>query len=109
MCCPTCLPNEFSSSCQKALDEYQTDRQQMIEKYGSLPCKVDEDCVLVAESNRCHEGCLLSFPKATASFFSQNQHTLDMQCSLCPMPTIPPCVSSVALCSNGQCVLGVPR
>jgi hypothetical protein len=85
-------------------------RQQLVDKYNSVGCMRDEDCVLVTESNRCAFGCGLVFPVSLAKGAQSNLDVVgDMACATCPMPFVPPCVPVVALCSNGHCTTGGPR
>lgn len=106
-CCPSCVAGPVTMACQMARDQYTMYRQSLIEKYRSTGCRTDKDCVLVPEANHCSQGCPLAFPLALASSAKANLNDLP-QCADCPAPPIPPCVATVALCSNGQCTEGSP-
>jgi hypothetical protein len=102
-CCPVCVPG-YSQACNTAEANYSRDRQQYIQKYNSVPCNHDSDCLLVSEANSCVSNCGTALPVLTAMSFLGNISSDAMACNAaCPPTPPPPCVQQVAVCSNGTC------
>jgi hypothetical protein len=104
-----CIAGE-SAACNKALQQYTSDREQYLKKYGESHCQVDGDCRLVFEDNSCVSNCGEALPVSTASFFESNIQPDATACNnaCLGLSGKPDCMEQVAVCSNGLCV-AVPR
>jgi hypothetical protein len=103
-CCPTCVA-DAASLCASGRKNYTVQRQQMLDKYGSVGCKNSLDCTLVVENNACAYACNVPLPIATASNFAPNlSGSAVTYCANCPPPTAVVCDAMVAACVNGKCV-----
>jgi hypothetical protein len=107
-CCNTCVLDPVS--CDEGRKMYESNRAQLLEKYSASPCKIDSECTLVPEMNRCVARCGVVLPVTTAGFFESNSSSFaDTYCPGCPPSPIPPCARLFPLCEAGKCVAGPPR
>jgi hypothetical protein len=104
-CCPVCVKG-VSQACNAAQASYASNREAMIQKYGSTPCKIDSECKIVYETNACVTNCGVALPVSTAGFFESNIESWAAACNAaCPAKPLPPCLALSAVCSNGLCTL----
>jgi hypothetical protein len=76
----------------------------MIEKYSSVGCKYDTDCVIVVEHDRCAADCGTAVGAVVAKDLIENLgRYADEVCSTCPPVSIPPCAATRAVCQAGLC------
>jgi hypothetical protein len=110
-CCPARVMGT-SQACNQAEANYSRDREALLGKYSSTPCKQDTDCQLVFESNACVTNCGEALPVVNAGSFETNISGDAMVCNAaCPAMSTPHCAPQVAVCSNGTCTalpMGLP-
>jgi hypothetical protein len=104
-CCGTCVPDP-QMNCDVGKKEYTAQRTQLLDKFGSVFCSRDSECVVATEQNQCFSTCGVALPLVTAADWkSITTSTAEKLCASCkPMPT-PPCVRYIASCVTGRCVL----
>jgi hypothetical protein len=87
-CCPICVQD----TCESQRSSYLQVRQQLIEKYSTLGCDIDSDCVLYFEKNQCFIGCGIAIPSDALGNLDGNlQSFAQTTCSPnCPLE-VPPC------------------
>jgi hypothetical protein len=104
-CCAVCMMG-VSQACNQAQDQYNRDRKQFLDKYGSSRCAADAECRLVFEDNACESNCGEALPVSTANLFESNiQADADKCDGVCPaLSGKPDCTPLVPVCSNGLCV-----
>ena len=101
-CCPFCASGP-PTACVKGRQDYATFRAQIIDKYGSAGCTTDTDCTIVGETNACQASCGIAIATSMVNNLENALASDSMGCGTCPPPTVPPCLSLVAVCSNGRC------
>lgn len=100
-CCPACVQD----SCEAQRKNYQSFRQQLIDKYSSLGCMTNSDCTIYYEKTQCGVGCGIVMPSAAINNLDSNlQSYAQTSCSPGCMNPIPPCdAPAPPVCFKGWC------
>jgi hypothetical protein len=102
--CPTCV----ADSCVEQRKSYEVFKSQLLEKYSSLGCMVNQDCTVWWEKNQCAVGCGIAIPASAFNNLESNLQSYAQQtCSpSCPVDA-PPCEpnGSAPVCIQGRCQL----
>jgi hypothetical protein len=104
-CCPVCV-DDPGVTCDEGLKGYAEQRAQLLQKY-EFGCASDAECVVLAPSNLCENGCQYAAVwYGAADFFTSNlANYADMNCASCMMLPIRPCdPPQPARCVMGQCM-----
>ncbi len=100
-CCAQCV----NEDCSAGRAEYQVVRQQLLDKYWSVGCMLDDDCTYWYESNACAASCGVPILTSMLQNLESNLSRLaEETCSPQCMPPIPPCAPPrPAACVEGRC------
>jgi len=104
-CCPVCV-DDPGVSCAEGMKGYALMRAQLLQKY-EFGCASDADCVVLAPSNLCENGCQYAAVwYGAANFFTDNlANYADSNCASCMMGPLPPCAAPpIPICVMGQCM-----
>jgi hypothetical protein len=106
-CCPVCQPDP-ANSCRQGQKAYAEFHAMIFEKYESVGCKMQMDCTVVIEKNRCVSGCGTVVPAQLARDFEDNLSAFaDSSCSTCGPIPVPPCPAPLFPdCLGGTCAPG---
>jgi hypothetical protein len=93
-------------TCLQGQQAYYAFRNMMLEKYRSLGCMTNRDCVVIYELNRCAANCAIATSVVITPSDIQNLNSsADANCGACPPMPPRPCALTVAACINGVCQL----
>jgi hypothetical protein len=104
-CCGRCVAD--AKSCAQGINEYEMSRQQLLDKYGSLYCKVDAECTVAPEINQCVARCGVPLAaSAVSNWVGITSSLAATSCANCPRPFPPPCPAQAAQCIGNRCEFG---
>lgn len=100
------LGREGGAACTDGKATYHDQRAAWVEQAEATTCKVDADCGILNESNRCVVTCGTALPlSAVGDLQSKLDALANEQCRTCPPLPIPPCAPPEPLtCQQGKCV-----
>jgi hypothetical protein len=100
--CPVCVLD----SCAEQRKYYEGFKSELLMKYSSPGCMVNQDCTIWWEKNQCAVGCGIALPLSAVNNLDSNLQSYAQQnCSpMCPM-AVPPCdpSGSTPVCIQGLC------
>jgi hypothetical protein len=76
----------------------------VFEKYGTLPCALNQDCGVYYEKNACTLSCGTPMPLDAHGSLTEDLNAYAKICEGCPFSRLPPCAPIPdAACIDGRC------
>jgi hypothetical protein len=104
-CCPRCLPTIPIVDCKTGQTQYEILRSELVNKFAQ-GCKSAADCVTVAPTNLCENGCrYVAISSLTVDDLNSNLgSSATTECVDCGQSPVPPCDPPLPpICKNGAC------